>query len=72
MRTQKSILAHISMCSLNFLRGNYSNNLSLFNIVINIGVYLLYYVGHESIPSIAEDCDSPYEEIQKSPPLSIQ
>ena len=70
MRTQKSILAHISVCSLIFLRRNYSNNLPLFKIVINIGVYLLYYIlGHESIPSIVEDCDSPYEKIQKSPPF---
>jgi hypothetical protein len=72
MRAQKSILAHIKVSSLIFFRGNYSNNLSLFRIVINIGVYLLYYIGYESIPSITMDCDSPYEDIQKSPPLRIQ
>jgi hypothetical protein len=72
MRTQKSILAHINMCSLKFLRGNYSNKLSLFKIVINIGVYFLYYVDHESIPAITEDWDNSYKKNQKFPLLKIQ
>ena len=51
-RTQKSILAHRSECSLNFWSLNYSKNLSLCQIVIIVGVYLLYYIEFESIHSI--------------------
>ena len=57
------------MCSLNFLRGNYSNNLPLFKFVINIGINLLYYIGFESIHPISKDCDSPYERHSKVPPF---
>jgi hypothetical protein len=57
---------------IDIFRENYFHNLSLFKIVINIGVYLLYYIGYESIPSKTVDCESPYENIQKSTPLRIQ
>lgn len=51
-RIQKSISAHRSECSLNFWSLNYSKNLSLCQIVIIVGVNLLYYIEFESIQSI--------------------
>jgi hypothetical protein len=43
------------------LNGLFFTNLSPLKIILNIGVYLLYYIGYESIFFMIVDYDSPYE-----------